>query len=106
MCLLLILILLNNVREDLPKNNISSLSFLGGLIPYLSKIGSYCKFRIDEKGSISFMENEGTLVALSYTGKVYIGQINVEEGGEATIETITDLVDIKIDEENNELINQ
>ena len=98
--------ILKNSNVALPKNNVSSLSFLGGLIPYLSKIGSYCKFRIDEKGSISYLTNEGMIIALSYTGIVYFGQINIEEGGEATIESITNLANLELEEESKDLATQ
>lgn len=74
-----------------PHNITSTFSFLGGLIPYLGKIGSYWKFRAPESKTQSIMSSEGNLIVLSASGKVYLANINVDEGGEAILESTTNL---------------
>mmetsp|Transcript_27114 Transcript_27114/g.27010 ORF Transcript_27114/g.27010 Transcript_27114/m.27010 type:complete len:89 (-) Transcript_27114:56-322(-) len=80
-------------QEGQPVNDISVFSFLGPLIPYLGKIGSYCKFRTPELYKIAMMPSEGSLIVLSSTGKLYLSNINVEEGGEAILDTKKTLTD-------------
>ena len=74
-----------------PKNAVSSFSFLKGLVPYLGKIGSFWKFKIDAPVSISIMPSLSCIISLSMYGKIYIGRINVEEGGEAELEAVNTL---------------
>jgi len=39
------------------------------------------------------MLNESSLMTLSSTGRVYFGQINIDEGGEAILENVHNLND-------------
>ncbi|CAI2374328.1 unnamed protein product [Moneuplotes crassus] len=87
-------------QEGQPVNDISVFSFLGPLIPYLGKIGSYCKFRTPELYKIAMMPSEGSLIVLSSTGKLYLSNINVEEGGEAILDTKKTLTDCLLVQKN------
>ena len=88
---LLIHPLIKMKRKYFQNNNKSSFYFLGGLIPYLGKIGSYWKFRIEEEWAITNMVSESIFMVLASTGKWYFTSINVDEGGEAWLENTYDL---------------
>jgi len=82
-----------NNGVELPKNDVSSFSFLGSLLPYLGKVGSYWKFRTPETFKLAAMPSESSLIVLASNGKLYLANINVEEGGEAIWESKHTLTD-------------
>jgi len=92
-------------QDHQPKNVYSSFYFLGGLIPYLGKVGSYWKFRVYDSWVVTaMMPSESAINALSTKGKIYLGTINVEEGGVAILENTTTLNDrIMVQEEEKSL---
>lgn len=46
------------------------------------------------------MTSYSSIIALSECGKVYMGNINIDEGGEAELESTTTLMNLLTPEEN------
>ena len=77
-------------------------SFFGIQSEYLNSEWSFSQYRLDYKGKsvISFF-NDDNIIVLTFNGKYYLGEFNINKGGECTTSLERDFLQMKIDENDD-----
>ena len=78
------------------------ISFFGIQSEYLNSEWSFSQYRIDYKGKsvISFF-NDDNIIVLTYNGKFYLGEYNINKGGECTTSLEKDFIHMEIGRNND-----
>ena len=77
-------------------------SYFGIQSDYLNSEWSFSQYRIDYKGKsvISFF-NDDNIIVLTYNGKFYLGEYNINKGGECTTSLEKDFIHMEISRNND-----